>query len=95
MAIIGVLAAVAIPAYRDYTIKSADNACLAEVKTYVNVAMTALHTAGSIPAPITSACAAISPATDFDTPVTATPDTPGTGAISCDLNTGNCTLTPA
>lgn len=93
--IIGLLAAVAIPAYRAYAIKSADNACLAEAKAYSNVAMTALHTAGSIPAPTANACRSISTATDFDTPVTATPDTPGTGAISCNLNTGNCTLTPA
>lgn len=32
VAIIGILAAVALPAYKNYTIKSADNACLAEVK---------------------------------------------------------------
>ncbi|MBJ8451018.1 prepilin-type N-terminal cleavage/methylation domain-containing protein [Acinetobacter bereziniae] len=32
VAIIGILAAIAIPAYQSYTKKSSDNACLAEVK---------------------------------------------------------------
>ncbi|MFW1815105.1 prepilin-type N-terminal cleavage/methylation domain-containing protein [Acinetobacter guillouiae] len=32
VAIIGVLAAIAIPAYQNYTKKASDNACLAEVK---------------------------------------------------------------
>ena len=95
VAIIGILAAVAVPAYRDYTIRSADGACLAEAKIYADVAMIALHIAGSIPAPNASACSSISPAVDFATPVTAAPASPGIGTISCDLNTGNCTLTPA
>jgi type IV pilus assembly protein PilA len=37
VAIIGILAAVAIPAYQDYTIRSANNACLAETKAYSNI----------------------------------------------------------
>lgn len=37
VAIIGILAAIAIPAYQNYTRKSADNACLAETKSYGNV----------------------------------------------------------
>ena len=34
VAIIGILAAVAIPAYQDYTIKSAERACMGETKGY-------------------------------------------------------------
>lgn len=36
VAIIGILAAIAIPAYQNYTKKSSDNACLAETKGYAN-----------------------------------------------------------
>jgi type IV pilus assembly protein PilA len=39
VAIIGILAAVAIPAYQNYVIQSANNACLAETKAYANTAI--------------------------------------------------------
>lgn len=37
VAIIGILAAIALPAYQNYTKKSADTSCLAETKAYANV----------------------------------------------------------
>ena len=37
IAIIGILAAIALPAYQNYTKKSADTSCLAETKAYSNV----------------------------------------------------------
>ena len=36
VAIIGILAAIAIPAYQNYTKKSRDGACMAEVKGFAN-----------------------------------------------------------
>ncbi len=39
VAIIAILAAIALPAYRDYMQRSANSACLAEAKAYVNTAV--------------------------------------------------------
>lgn len=39
VAIIGILAAIALPAYQTYVQKSANNACLAEAKSAVNAAI--------------------------------------------------------
>ncbi len=39
VAIIGILAAIAIPAYQTYTQKSANNACLAEAKGAISAAI--------------------------------------------------------
>ncbi len=40
VAIIGIMAAVALPAYNDYVRQSADNACLAEAAAHVRVGVT-------------------------------------------------------
>lgn len=96
VAIIGILAATAIPAYQNYTIRSADRACLSEATAYAKVAMIAISDgAVAIPIPTPRACSAIDTATDFATPLSATPDSPGSGTISCDVGLAVCTLTPA
>ncbi|MBJ9948324.1 prepilin-type N-terminal cleavage/methylation domain-containing protein [Acinetobacter bereziniae] len=60
VAIIGILAAIAIPAYQNYTQKSSTNACLAEAKAYSNVALAALsdpNGSASVPSYTAGACA--------------------------------------
>ncbi len=47
VAIIGILAAIAIPAYQDYTKKGAENACGMELKAYANAALITLHEGGT------------------------------------------------
>jgi type IV pilus assembly protein PilA len=39
VAIIGILAAIALPAYQNYTQNTAEKACLAEMKAYANTAL--------------------------------------------------------
>jgi type IV pilus assembly protein PilA len=104
VAIIGILAAVAIPAYQDYTKKSADRACLAEAKMFVNTLLIELHDpTGTMPSPTTatnSACdwtgvdtSGVSLATTaFDV----TARSPGTSTHSFDLSAGGTytTTTP-
>ena len=51
VAIIGILAAIAIPAYQNYTIKSATTACKGEAKGYTNSVIIALSEAETPPSP--------------------------------------------
>ena len=56
VAIIGILAAIAIPAYQNYTIKSATNACLDEASSYVRTVTTNATIGEAVVAPSLSAC---------------------------------------
>ncbi len=99
VAIIGILAAVALPAYQNYTRKAADNACLGEAKAYANIALAEIldPNDGTAPAFSGNACNAISatPTTALET-ITFTPDG-GTGAnVSCDFASGaTCSVAAA
>ena len=98
VAIIGILAAIALPAYRGYLVRTADQACLAEANAYASISIASLHFEEVPAAPnlgASSACSAIDTATDFDTDINATPRSPGSGAVACNMSSGRCTLTPA
>ncbi len=92
VAIIAILAAIALPAYNEYRIKSADNACLMEMKNYANFSLTAIYTSTAIAAPPKKACKTADTATDMATAITARPADPGTATITCNMNTANCSL---
>jgi len=92
VAIIAILAAIALPAYNNYRIRSAEGACLAEAKSYANFALAAIHQDMSPPTPTPGACTSIDTATDLATPIQAAPQTPGNRGATCDMNTGNCSL---
>lgn len=78
VAIIGILAAIAIPAYSDYTQRAAERACLSDVKAYANLVAVERHEGNSDPAaPATGegkACATIGISGMV---VTGTPRSPG------------------
>ena len=83
VAIIGILAAIAIPAYQDYMAKSRTSACLAEATAFAK-ALHAAYNAEMTPLPtaLNKACTAttITAATGAGT---ATPKTPHAGTITC------------
>ena len=104
VAIIGILAAVALPAYRDYMQRSANGACLAEAKAYINTAVADMADNRAPTAFVPSACDTMTPdplaVTNFtngDT-VTFTPKQRGTLGLmrdsTCNAGTGTCSLAP-
>lgn len=101
VAIIGILAAVAIPQYRSYTKKSAENACLAEAKGYANAIVAAianndsslLPNSGTLPT--TGACKQWNPTTvtlSTTGNLVGTPKDPGSKTAVCALDSGTCGL---
>lgn len=107
VAIIGILAAVALPAYQNYTIRSAERACMAEAKAYTNAVLAVLLDPSAIaagdtpPAPPNpaAACETLTDASGFtlvtEGPIVGDPQTPGVQTTSCDLeNGGTCVLVP-
>lgn len=106
IAIIGILAAVALPQYAAYTEKSNDTACLAEATGAARAVTAAIANSdvNLLPTITPTACATITPATALTGSTGTLPASTdslgatiaankGTGAVvSCPLNSGNCTL---
>lgn len=92
VAIIAILAAIALPAYNNYRIRSAETACLAETKNYASMALAAVYNQMSPTDPILGACTAIDTFSDISTPIIGTPQSPGSRDATCDMNTGSCSL---
>jgi type IV pilus assembly protein PilA len=94
VAIIGILAAIAIPSYQNYTIRSSNRACTIEMKALTNALLVSISDgATSAPTAQNGACQGTSalPTTATGS-ITATPRPPGTGTVSCNLATGGtCT----
>ena len=102
VAIIGILAAVALPAYQDYVKKSADNACLAEAAAFTK-AYAAAHTASmdTLPTWGGNACTSTAPtlpaANAALTGTFTASSSKGTQTVTCTWETATCELgdTPA
>jgi len=92
VAIIAILAAIALPAYNNYRIKSAEGACQMEMKNYASFSLTAIYNSTAISSPPKKACLSADTATDMDTPITGTPQLPGKAKTTCNMRTANCVL---
>lgn len=97
VAIIAILAAIALPAYRDYTVKSANSACMIEAKGYLNAWLAAVSSEASadysnLNTPVNARCTnlnkwAISASGDQ----TITAQSPGqANSVICNLSSGSC-----
>jgi type IV pilus assembly protein PilA len=98
VAIIGILAAVALPAYQNYTIRSAETACLAEATGIARGVVVAVsqNDVTLLPATPTGprACTGDAPAAlpAAGSTGTFTPNQPGVRVSSCNYDTGVCQL---
>ncbi|TXI45284.1 prepilin-type N-terminal cleavage/methylation domain-containing protein [Methylophilus sp.] len=88
VAIIGVLASIAIPAYQDYTKDTADNSCAIQTKEFTNNYILADKTGRLLPISTSGACNAA--ATITATTISATAKLPGTKTTTCILATAVC-----
>jgi len=106
VAIIAILAAIALPQYRNYTQRSANGACLAEAKAYMGAAVANLADNKSAPDYQESGCAGA----DVSDLTTANYNTTGGSVVftaqgrgnttlkqdtKCDVGSGSCALEPA
>lgn len=92
VAIIAILAAIALPAYNNYRIRSAESACQAEMKNYASFSLASIYNNLAAPAPNPGACITIQAVTDMVTPITGTPRAPGVRTTTCNMNTASCAL---
>jgi len=90
VSIIGILAAIAIPSYSDYTKSAADRACMNETKGYANSYISAISDNQAAPSTPSGACSSIVVGTE----IVGTPRLPGTLTTSCDINSGTCIINP-
>ena len=96
IAIIGILAAVALPQYKNYTIKSANTACVSEATGVARGIVAAAANNDTSLLPTISLKACTTPSLTF--PLTTIPvadftfvaKTPGTAIVTCAILTGNC-----
>lgn len=102
VAIIGILAAIAIPNYQSNVSKARSHACLSESKSYSNDVFTLINDQdddSSPVAPFLGACQAITDATgwtlDTQQKIEAVAKAPSTARIECDIPNGApCKVVP-
>lgn len=95
VAIIAILAAIALPAYNNYRVKSANNACLGEAKAAMNANLAALHAEMTPPTPTFSACETQTMPTTIAAGTTVfapRADGPGDESTTCNNETATCAL---
>ncbi|TNL51341.1 prepilin-type N-terminal cleavage/methylation domain-containing protein [Acinetobacter bereziniae] len=101
VAIIGILAAIAIPAYQNYTKRAVDSQCLASTQNYTSKwnlyqSDSALTTSDATPKPVaddfkTANCSIAEPA-DKATTIVGTITNGNSASVTCTIASGKCVL---
>ena len=104
VAIIAILAAIALPQYRNYTQRSANGACLAEAKAYMSTAVANIADDTNAEAYTNKACDSMTPnaltpasysagtSVRFATPTKGNVDVKKN--VKCDAGSGSCDYAP-
>lgn len=100
--IIGILSAIAIPAYQSYVARAQSNACLSEVRNYSIQVFLSIHDPDGAVLPITPvvrACESITDAAgwtlDTQEKIIAIAKSPSNARIECDIPNGSpCRILP-
>ena len=97
VAIIGILAAIALPNYRSHTIHAANTACLEEARSYMGVAIPHLASGMVAPPYTPRACENVNATpvlADYSlgNPIVFTVKAPGDKATECNAGSGACKL---
>ncbi|KRA54791.1 hypothetical protein ASD77_09475 [Pseudoxanthomonas sp. Root65] len=92
VAIIAILSAIALPAYNGYRTRSAESACLAEMRNYAGVSLAVIRNGDTPEAAPQQACANADDATAVGANITGTPQQPGNRQTQCNMTTGDCQL---
>lgn len=87
VAIIGILAAIALPAYQNYATRTANRACLTETKNYTSYALASIAINVAPASPIASRCTSITDASTWTTASLLVTGTDITGTFKIPGNT--------
>ena len=90
VAIIAILAAIALPAYNNYRISSAEGACQAEAKAYMNSAVAALMSSMTVAAAPGKACTTTTTLASITGTTVFTPKGPGVKTTTCKNDSATC-----
>ena len=95
VAIIAILAAIALPAYNNYRIRSAEGACQSEAKAYMNSAVAALQSQMTVNPSPGAACTTVVTLSSLTGTTSFTPAAPGVSTTDCDNGSATCSMTPS
>lgn len=92
VAIIAILSAIALPVYNGHRARSAEGACLGEMRAYAGISLAIIRNGDAPAAAPRQACRNADNATAVGVAITGTPQQPGNRQTLCNMNTGDCQL---